>query len=100
MYVKDSVAQADWQDKYMPGDESKGDLRWVNLEDTEGFFMWVWQPATIEYLNGLFVAQVGARIEHCPTLEGAEWWCETVMDVPPVISLAAELASRTERAVA
>jgi len=99
MFVTGSVADQTWLDKYLPGDESESDPRWVREEIVKDTFMWVWRPATIELINGVFVPAVRTRIERCPDLEAAEWWAAEIMDVQPVISAAALAAPAPRRII-
>jgi hypothetical protein len=86
-----------WIDKYLPDDDAENDPRWVRVEVSEDVFMWQWSPATIDVLNGAFVAQVGARIERCSSLDAADWWCTQVMGVLPMVSEAALNAPAPQR---
>jgi hypothetical protein len=86
-----------WIDKYLPDDDAENDPRWQGVEVSEGVFMWQWLPATVDYLNGAFVAQVGTRIERCSSLEAADWWCTQVMGVLPMVSEAALNAPTPQR---
>jgi hypothetical protein len=92
-----SLSDQTWIDKYLPDDDAENDPRWQGVEVSEDVFMWQWLPATVDYLNGAFVAQVGARIERCSSLDAADWWCTQVMGVLPMVSEAALNAPAPQR---
>jgi hypothetical protein len=97
MFTTLSVADQEYLDKYLPDDDAENDPRWQRVEVSEDVFMWQWLPATVDYLNGAFVAQVGARIERCSSLDAAGWWCTQVMGVLPMVSEAALNAPAPQR---
>jgi hypothetical protein len=83
-----SVAQiSEFDNPVLPGDDAYSDPGWYREEFKEGCFVWAWRPATVDVINGAYVAQVGATIERFPSADSAAWWLREIMGWTQAIAL-------------